>query len=116
MKRLSIVTFSALLMALVFVFGTTEEHQSGPIPLVKAPEGPIKTRVPSAPMGPSYALDFLAMPYIKDKVLMSLISKRWYCGTSAVEYLYRHPEPSEEFLRNRAAIIEARLREEFYTE
>jgi hypothetical protein len=67
-------------------------------------------------MNSNYALDVLAMPYIKDKVLMSLISKRWYCGTPAVQYLSRHPEPSKEFLRNRAAIIEARLREEFYTE
>jgi hypothetical protein len=112
MIRISIVTMSALLIALVFVFGTTEENQSGPKSIVMSLLESTNGRQLSYLMESGYALDVLAMPYIKDQVLVNLISKRGYCGTTAGWYLSRHPEPPEEFLKNRAANIEVRLRRE----
>ena len=83
------------------------------LPIIKTPEGPIKTRLLDSLIDESYALDLMASPYIEDQAIKKQISKRFWCGTPRGDYLSRNPMPSEEFLRKRAKKMEAEWRENF---
>ena len=57
-----------------------------------------------------YALDALAIPYIKDKTVREIALRGYWCGTPVAGYLSNHEKPSEEFLKARAKILEANIK------
>ena len=57
-----------------------------------------------------YALDALAIPYMKDKSVREIAQRGYWCGTPVIGYLLDHEEPSERFLKARAAILEKKIK------
>lgn len=57
-----------------------------------------------------YALDALAIPYIKDETVREIALRGYWCGTPVAGYLSNHGKPSEEFLKARAKILEANIK------
>ena len=59
-------------------------------------------------MDGEYALNALAIPYIKDKRLRKWVALSHWCGTPTWDYVMKMGMPEEQVLRERAAVIEAR--------
>ena len=57
-----------------------------------------------------YALDALAIPYMKDKSAIEIANRGYWCGTPVIRYFMDHEEPSEEFLKARAKILEENIK------
>lgn len=57
-----------------------------------------------------YALDALAIPYIKDKTVREIALRGYWCGTPVIQYLSGREKPSEEFLKARAKILEENIK------
>ena len=57
-----------------------------------------------------YALDALAISYMKDKSAIEIANRGYWCGTTVIRYLMDHEEPSEEFLKARARILEKNIK------
>ena len=55
-----------------------------------------------------YALDALAIPYIKDQEAQERLAQFYWCYTPVLEYLVSNERPSDNVLIARAAILEAR--------
>ena len=95
------------------------EAVSAEIPVVKAPAGPFKVKLTSLPpyhgfIGAEYALDSLALPYIKDKSIRKSLATILWCGTPTIDYLLKKGRPSEQVLKDRAVSIEARWNDGTY--
>lgn len=63
-----------------------------------------------------WALDALAIPYIKDQRIKERIAQMHWCGTPALEYLASNARPSENMLITRAATIEVAWRDTVYNQ
>ena len=57
-----------------------------------------------------YALDALAISYMKDKSAIEIANRGYWCGKLVIQYLMDHEEPSEEFLKARAKILEKNIK------
>ena len=57
-----------------------------------------------------YALDALAIPYMKDKSAIEIANRGYWCGTPVIRYSMDHEAPSEEFLKARAKILEENIK------
>ena len=57
-----------------------------------------------------YALDALAISYMKDKSAIEIANRGYWCGTPVIRYSMDHEEPSEEFLKARAKILEENIK------
>ena len=57
-----------------------------------------------------YALDALAIPYMKDKSVREIAHGGYWCGTPVGQYLSDHRKPSAGFLRARAKILEESIK------
>ena len=57
-----------------------------------------------------YALDALAISYMKDKSVRKIAQRGYWCGTPVMGYLLDHEEPSEGFLKARAKILEKNIK------
>jgi hypothetical protein len=55
-----------------------------------------------------YALEALAIPYIKDQKIQERLAQFHWCHTPVLEYLVSNERPSDNVLIARAAILEAR--------
>lgn len=109
MLRKVYTTLSVFLVSVTCINGLSRDAVLFEIPVVNAPEGPMKVR----PQGKhsndeEYALTALAIPYIKDDVLRKSMERAYWCGTPTGYYLSRNPRPSKEHLVQLAARIEAR--------
>ena len=57
-----------------------------------------------------YALDALAISYMKDKSAIEIANRGYWCGTPVIRYSMDHEAPSEEFLKARAKILEKNIK------
>ena len=61
-----------------------------------------------------YALDALAIPYIKDQKIKERVAQIHWCGTPVLEYLASNERPSDNVLIARAAKLEVAWRDTSY--
>ena len=57
-----------------------------------------------------YALDALAISYMKDESAIEIANRGYWCGTPVIRYFMDHEETSEEFLKARAKILEKNIK------
>ena len=119
----NLVSVGAFLIALL---AFVSPLPSDALPVVKAPQGDFKVRpfysldYPPDPKWRfddrfwdesysdiSYALDDLALKFIRDPEIRWIIGSVYWCGTPTGMYLGMYGEPPEAYLRKRAARMEA---------
>ena len=113
MAQLRNLVFSLALLSVTCINSLSSSAVSAEIPVVKAPAGPFKVRLTSQPpyhgfVDAEYALDALAIPYIKNRTLRKMVTLFYWCGTPTIDYVMKRGMPSEQLLKDRAAEIEAR--------
>ncbi|MBT3766182.1 MAG: hypothetical protein HOB79_17405 [Rhodospirillaceae bacterium] len=111
MARTSYLIFTMALVSVTCISGLTSSAGPFELPVVKAPAGPFKVKPSSGPqlslMDGEYALNALAIPYIKDKRIRETVAIFHWCGTPTWDYVMKRGMPEEQVLRDRAARIEA---------
>ena len=112
MLRKSYILFIMSLISVTCINGLTSSAGPFELPIVKAPAGPFKVKPSSLPSfnftDSEYALNALAIPYIKDKRLRKMVASLYWCGTPTVNYVMNRGMPEEQVLKDRAVEIEAR--------
>ena len=112
MLRKSYILFIMALISVTCINGLTTSAGPFELPVVKAPAGPFKVKPSSLPqlslMDGEYALNALAIPYIKDERLRKMVASLYWCGTPTVDYVMKRGMPEEQVLKDRAVEIEAR--------
>ena len=123
MPRTSYVIFTFALISVTCISGLSSSAGPFELPVVKST--PVQSK--AAPkslgglsfdaelsllgLGPiryAYALNSMAIPYIKNPKIRKSFARFYWCGTPAITYLITNGTPSEQLLMKRAAIIEAR--------
>ena len=122
MPRTSYVIFTFALISVTCISGLSSSAGPFEPPVVKST--PVQSKVVSNSLlglgsdaelsllglgsDEAYALNSMAIPYIKNPKIRKSIARFYWCGTPALQYTMTHGTPSEQLLMKRAAIIEAR--------
>jgi len=111
MLRTTYLVFTFALISVTCINGLTSSAGPFELPVVKAQAGPFKVKPPSLPqlslMDGEYALNALAIPYIKDKRIRETVALFHWCGTPTIDYVMKRGMPEEQVLKDRAARLEA---------
>ena len=79
--------------------------------LLVTPDTPSRVELVGTNSDTEYALDALAVGYIKDRKIRERAAKTFWCGTPVMQYLDENEPPAEDFLMTRAEKLEARYRD-----
>jgi hypothetical protein len=112
MARTTYLIFTMALISVTCINGLTSSAGPFELPIVKAPAGPFKVKPSSRPQfsftDSEYALNALAIPFIKDKRIRKWVALFHWCGTPTMDYVMKRGMPEVQVLKDRAAMIEAR--------
>ena len=116
MPRTSYVIFTFALISVTCISGLSSSAGPFEPPVVKST--PVQSKVVSKSLlglgsDAEYALNSLAIPYIKNPKIRKSFARFYRCGTPAMYYMMTHGMPSPQLLIKRAAIIEARWVSDF---
>ena len=127
MMRTSYVMFTFALISVTCISGLSSSAGPFEPPVVKST--PVQSKAAPKSMGglgsdaelsllglgsdEAYALNSMAIPYIKNPKIRKSFARFYRCGTPAMYYMVTHGMPSPQLLIKRAAIIEARWVSDF---
>jgi hypothetical protein len=122
MLRTTYLIFTMTLISVTCISGLSSSAGPSELPVVKstpaqnkaAPKslGVLSSETELSLLGlgsdEAYALNSMAIPYIKDPEIRKSFARFYWCGTPTINYRMTHGTPSEQLLMKRAARIEAR--------
>ena len=116
MPRTSYVIFTFALISVTCISGLSSSAGPFELPVVKST--PVQSKAVSKSLiglgsDEEYALNSMAIPYIKNPKIRKAFARSYWCGTPAIQYTATNGMPSPQLLIKRAAIIEARWVSDF---